>query len=57
MDRQNRIVEITPELLQQLKRARAAAIVIFVGFIAMFVMFAPEGDPRVATRPAVQASR
>ena len=57
MDRQNRIVEITPELQQQLKRARAAAIVIFVGFIAMFVMFAPEGDPRVATRPAVQASR
>jgi hypothetical protein len=57
MDRETRIVEITPELLVRLKRARAAAFVIFVGFFTMFVLFAPEGDPQVASRPAVQASR
>ena len=57
MDRETRIVEITPELLLRLRRARAAAVVIFIGFFAMFVLFAPEGDSRVASRPAVQASR
>jgi hypothetical protein len=57
MDRETRIVQITPELLLRLKRARAAAFVIVVGFFTMFVLFAPEGDPQVASRPAVQASR
>ena len=58
MDRETRIVEVTPELLQRLNRAHVAAVVIVVGFFAMFVLFAPEGDPSVASRPAaVQASR
>ena len=57
MDRQDRIVEITPELLRYLRRAQLAGAVIFVGFFAMFILLAPEGDPRSAERPAVQASR
>ena len=57
MDRNQQQFQVTPEHMQWLKRARAAAIVIFVGFFAMFVLFAPEGDPGVAFRPAVSASR
>ena len=56
MDRRNQEVVLTPEEIQWLKRARAAAVVIFVGFFAMFVLFAPEGDSRIAP-PAVSASR
>jgi hypothetical protein len=57
MDRTNQNVEITPEQLQWLKRARSAAIVIFAGFFVMFVMFAPDGDAAMAPRPAMSASR
>ena len=58
MDRQERIVELTPELVQRVRRARAAAAVIIIGFVAMITLFSPpEGDPQVAARPAVQASR
>ena len=56
MDRLNQF-EITPERVQWLKRARAAAIVIFVGFFTMFVLFAPERDARVDPAPAMSASR
>lgn len=57
MDRLNQNVEITREQLQWLKRARAAAVVIFAGFFVMFVFFAPEGDAATAPRPAMSASR
>ena len=56
MDRLDNVV-ITPERLQWLKRARLAAIVIFVGFFTMFVLFAPERDGRVDPTPAMSASR
>jgi hypothetical protein len=58
MDRQDRIVEITPELLRYLRRAQLAAAVIFVGFFTLFVVFAPRADQNAAQGPAVvQASR
>ena len=56
MERFNQ-VEITPDRLAWLKRARAAAIVIFVGFFAMFILFAPEKDAPVDHAPAMSASR
>lgn len=56
MDRLNQ-VELTPERIEWLKRARAAAVVIFVGFFAMFILFAPEKDAAVAPTPAMSASR
>ena len=57
MDRQTRIVEITPDLLRQMERARKAAVVIFIGFFVMFVLFAPETDPQVAPTSTVTAAR
>jgi hypothetical protein len=56
MDRLDNVV-ITPERIQWLKRARLAAIVIFTGFFAMFILFAPEGDARDTNAPAMSASR
>ena len=56
MDRQTLNVEITPEQMQWLRRSRAAAAVMLVGFFALVVFSAPEGDSRVA-RPAVPAAR
>jgi hypothetical protein len=57
MDRQIRNVEITPEVLSQIARARKAALVIFVGFFVMFVLFAPETDAQIGPAPAVTAAR
>jgi len=54
MSRYTHQVEITQEQLSAAwRRARIAAVVIFVGFFAIFVAFAPA--PKVDATPAMAA--
>ena len=55
MSRYTHQVEVTPEQLHAAwRRARIAAVVLFVGFFTMFVAFAPEA-PKVDANPAMAA--
>ena len=56
MSRYTHQVEVTPEQLRvAYRRARIAAVVLFVGFFTMFVAFAPHGDQKVDPAAAVAA--
>jgi len=49
-------VEVTLEQLRAAhRRARTAAVVLFVGFFTLFVAFAPDA-PKVDANPAVAAA-
>jgi hypothetical protein len=56
MSRNMHLVDVTPELQQQLLKARLAAAALVIVAFSAFVAFAPQVDPAHAQPPAVAAA-